>query len=77
MKDSGVLRRSSKNQSLIPAEDRIGGRPTSLERIDESTARYRVTGGKSPVLAITPELLEKLAAVVQSLLQETGAFASA
>jgi ferrochelatase len=101
VKDAGVLRRSSKGQSLCPAEDRIGmllmalggpdsleavgpylkelrgGRRTSPELIDEITARYRITGGKSPVLAITTELAGKLAAVVQSHPQETGSLASA
>ena len=37
-----------------------GGRETPLELIDEIKERYRVTGGKSPVLAITTELAGKL-----------------
>ncbi len=37
-----------------------GGRPTPVELIDEIKERYRVTGGKSPVLGITTELADKL-----------------
>src|SRR5438309_4813931 len=37
-----------------------GGRPTPQSLIDEITERYRVTGGKSPVLSITRELAGKL-----------------
>jgi len=37
-----------------------GGRPTPPELIEEIEQRYRVTGGKSPVLAITTELAGKL-----------------
>ncbi len=37
-----------------------GGRPTPVELIDEIKERYRVTGGKSPVLGITTELAHKL-----------------
>jgi len=37
-----------------------GGRPTPPELIEEITERYRVTGGKSPVLAITKELAKRL-----------------
>jgi protoporphyrin/coproporphyrin ferrochelatase len=37
-----------------------GGRPTPPELIEEITERYRRTGGKSPVLAITQELAGKL-----------------
>ena len=39
-----------------------GGRPTPPELVQEITERYRATGGKSPVLAITTELAEKLEA---------------
>ena len=41
-------------------QDLRGGRPTPPALIDEITERYRVTGGKSPVLAITRELARKL-----------------
>ena len=41
-------------------QDLRGGRPTPPALIDEITERYRVTGGKSPVLAITRELAGKL-----------------
>ena len=37
-----------------------GGRPTPADLINEIKERYRVTGGKSPVLEITTELAEKL-----------------
>ena len=37
-----------------------GGRPTPPELVQEITERYRATGGKSPVLAITKELAKKL-----------------
>lgn len=37
-----------------------GGRPTSPELLHEITERYRATGGKSPVLAITKELAKRL-----------------
>lgn len=36
------------------------GRPTPPELVHEITERYRATGGKSPVLAITNELAKKL-----------------
>ena len=39
-----------------------GGRPTSPELIDEIRERYRVTGGRSPVLDITRRLAAKLEA---------------
>ena len=37
-----------------------GGRPTPSELIEEIRERYRVTGGKSPVLAITREVAGRL-----------------
>ncbi len=37
-----------------------GGRPTPPELVQEITERYRATGGKSPVLAITPDLGKRL-----------------
>lgn len=37
-----------------------GGRPTPPEFVEEIRERYRVTGGKSPVLAITREVARKL-----------------
>src|SRR5438105_11185819 len=37
-----------------------GGRPTPPELVAEITERYRATGGKSPVLAITKEVAGKL-----------------
>lgn len=37
-----------------------GGRPTSPAFIEEIRARYRVTGGKSPVLAITRSVARQL-----------------
>jgi protoporphyrin/coproporphyrin ferrochelatase len=37
-----------------------GGRPTPVDLIDEIKERYRLTGGKSPVLGITNELAAKL-----------------
>src|SRR6266487_4142102 len=37
-----------------------GGRPTPPELVREITERYRATGGKSPVPAITKELAKKL-----------------
>ncbi len=37
-----------------------GGRPTSPELIDEIRERYRVTGGKSPVLAIMRSVAQQL-----------------
>jgi ferrochelatase len=49
-----------------------GGRPTPPALIDEITERYRVTGGKSPVLAITTELAGKL----ERRLREGGTQAS-
>ena len=49
-------------------QDLRGGRPTPPALIDEITERYRVTGGKSPVLAITRELAGKL----QRRLRESG-----
>jgi ferrochelatase len=39
-----------------------GGRPTPAELVEEIRERYRVTGGKSPVLDITRQLAEKLEA---------------
>src|SRR5207247_10060751 len=39
-----------------------GGRPTPPELVQEITERYRVTGGKSPVLAITKEVARRLEA---------------
>lgn len=40
-----------------------GGRPTPPELVEEIRERYRVTGGRSPVLDITRELARKLEAV--------------
>ena len=37
-----------------------GGRPTPPELVEEIRERYRVTGGKSPVLAITREVAGRL-----------------
>jgi ferrochelatase len=37
-----------------------GGRPTPPELVEEITERYRQTGGRSPVLAITKELGKRL-----------------
>lgn len=37
-----------------------GGRPTPPELVQEITERYRATGGKSPVLAITREVARRL-----------------
>lgn len=37
-----------------------GGRPTPPELIEEIRERYRVTGGKSPAVAITQEVAKKL-----------------
>jgi protoporphyrin/coproporphyrin ferrochelatase len=45
-----------------------GGRPTSPELVHEITERYRATGGKSPVLAITRELAKQL----EDRLNKTG-----
>jgi ferrochelatase len=42
--------------------DLRGGRPTSPELVEEIRQRYRVTGGRSPVLEITRELGGKLEA---------------
>jgi ferrochelatase len=42
--------------------DLRGGRPTSPELVEEIRERYRVTGGRSPVLEITRELAAKLEA---------------
>jgi len=39
-----------------------GGRPTPTELVQEITERYRATGGKSPVLAITREVARRLEA---------------
>ena len=39
-----------------------GGRPTSLELVEEIRERYRATGGRSPVLDITRRLAAKLEA---------------
>jgi ferrochelatase len=36
------------------------GRPTPPELVEEITERYRMTGGKSPVLAITRDLAKRL-----------------
>ena len=41
-------------------QDVRGGRPTPPELLREITERYRATGGKSPVLAITRELAKRL-----------------
>jgi ferrochelatase len=41
-------------------KDVRGGRPTSPELVEEIKARYRATGGKSPVLGITREVARKL-----------------
>ena len=46
-----------------------GGRPTPPELIQEITERYRATGGKSPVLAITKEVAGRL----EARLNATGA----
>ncbi|MDO8546735.1 MAG: ferrochelatase [Nitrospirales bacterium] len=43
-------------------KDVRGGRPTPPELIHEITERYRVTGGKSPVLAIMTDLVARLEA---------------
>ena len=37
-----------------------GGRPTPPELVQEITERYRATGGRSPVLAITKEVASRL-----------------
>lgn len=37
-----------------------GGRPTPPELVEEIKARYRVTGGKTPVLGIMQEIVKKL-----------------
>ncbi len=37
-----------------------GGRPTPPEMVREITERYRATGGKSPALAITKELAQRV-----------------
>ncbi|HLF41536.1 MAG TPA: ferrochelatase, partial [Acidimicrobiia bacterium] len=41
-----------------------GGRPTPPELVEEIRERYRVTGGRSPVLEITVELAGKLEAAL-------------
>jgi ferrochelatase len=41
-------------------QDVRGGRPTSPELVEEIRERYRVTGGKSPVLDITREVARAL-----------------
>jgi ferrochelatase len=46
-----------------------GGRPTPPELVQEITERYRATGGKSPVLAITREVARRL----EARLNATGA----
>ncbi len=46
-----------------------GGRPTPPELVQEITERYRATGGKSPVLAITREAARRL----EARLNATGA----
>ena len=46
-----------------------GGRPTPPELVQEITERYRATGGKSPVLAITREVARRL----EERLNATGA----
>ncbi|HVG02555.1 MAG TPA: ferrochelatase, partial [Nitrospira sp.] len=43
-----------------------GGRPTSLELVEEIRQRYRGTGGKSPVLRITPDVARALEQRYQS-----------
>ena len=40
--------------------DLRGGRPTPPELVEEIRERYRVTGGKSPAVAITQEVAKKL-----------------
>src|SRR4051795_9969045 len=42
--------------------DLRGGRPTPPDLVEEIRARYRATGGRSPVLEITRELAAKLEA---------------
>jgi ferrochelatase len=37
-----------------------GGRPTPPDLVEEITARYRATGGKSPVLGVMQEIVRKL-----------------
>ena len=41
-------------------QDVRGGRPTAPELVEEIRTRYRVTGGKSPVLAITRDVATAL-----------------
>jgi ferrochelatase len=41
-------------------KDVRGGRPTAPELVEEIRERYRVTGGKSPVLGITREVAQAL-----------------
>ena len=41
-------------------KDVRGGRPTSPELVEEIRTRYRMTGGKSPVLGITREVARSL-----------------
>lgn len=45
-----------------------GGRPTPPELVEEIRERYRVTGGKSPAVAITQEVSKKL----EQQLNESG-----
>lgn len=47
-------------------QDVRGGRPTPPELVEEITARYRVTGGKSPVLGITRALAQGLVERLQA-----------
>jgi ferrochelatase len=46
-----------------------GGRPTPRELVEEITERYRATGGRSPVLAITRDAARRL----EARLNATGA----
>jgi ferrochelatase len=50
----------------IPAYllDIRGGRPTSQELIDDISDRYRQIGGRSPLLAITRDVADKVAAEI-------------
>jgi len=49
-------------------KDVRGGRPTSPELVEEIRTRYRMTGGRSPVLGITREV----AAVLERRLNDSG-----
>ena len=69
MKQAVILLAYGGPESLddIPAYllDIRGGRPTSQELIDDISDRYRQIGGRSPLLDITNDVANKVAAEIE------------